>query len=1494
MESRGKFPLTVEQLGFQFLKSLSRPHPQTSVCFIMLLVMFVSVGLAQEKAGGLNPPLGLEGTWDVELEGCKFVRRATVALGRGRVAFEARDDSRGWRVAGVAENPDGERGAFGIWSADVSDDGVIAFSLGRHGFSGSRLTVVGNALDAKGELRAGQIVGEWRYRDDRGKTTWRKRPSIQIESVIFNSQVRDDRGRPIVDKISHGQRPGIVRRSHPLNCGYGNMRANCPKFSIEAMGKHFAGLHSVWIDPAYHLEITPGYLCSDGSVGEWSGCGGGDQIGDGVVGIRMQVLVRNDVTPGRKVLYIDEQPIPFDLEIKGFPESQAGTPAEAADDSDTGIREQKVRLALLGPGGVDGEPIDTIEGAVPFRVELKYPELPKTAPETVTIFESEGSNSIHVQATNDPNVFRSDWYSLASDTERGFREVAGLNVPSPDESARIAAELFVGRWYVSSSGGQLDGALGQGFVNDTGTEAQLYLKVGETERLYDAFEMLATKDVSGGRHTLDIRFEELGFDDQPLARDMPEIRVLYVNEETEGLAFAVDSERLEVPITLPQPHDERIRVSLICDEGGKQLSGSWYTELPSGDLGDGGQQTWARATTKIDGVIVVDNQLDASAGYNYPYSPDGSKIEHLHTTRTLVVYGSNLPEFADGAAIESLSEAITYETDSRSGNDRKLVVEKAFKKAEVENFDQYDAFILKASLAKGIKPGTKTLSVNTENLSWPLIFADQLAVVSFVRTAGDMEMATSVFYPGDIGYVKLSFKANLPLEGIPIMISTGRLSNPLEHGVLLAKRMDDDDPVFKNYITEPIHLYHFSNTALSPPDDANALRIPVLEGTEINARLVDSAEVLAFPPVVQAKILANPNQLGPLWKEALDRVAVCYDETIEDYDKYQNEEATRISRVIIAELKRLNIPIKKGDHAAAILIRDEFIKSTMESIPEFEKRSKNIEYVAAFRERAKTSEVLADDPFWHTFEAVHVKEGTLWDTETTVPLAETLDEGALAKKLNISDADAKKWAEEQTMAASLKQIDLMHKSVSWAQDAGDCSMDKLLLIAGHRSPEIVGRILPRLVKLKSDPGPPERQYWIADRPAQAFVKSLYIAGEAVRALEAYSEADTQVALAVAAILTMGTSAALEGLGYAGAALWTQLAMDFGDMAYGAVGVKKYIDGENYYDFATGASPALGEGILDDAYGKRRSAVMTAVGALLPPVSGASNFSQLRHFKNVQRGKELFESTDNVLDGLSTLKEADRAALAGYYTDMLAKVRKSGIDKLDEADRTAFNAFQDYFDFQRVNREAQDALGRPLSVSQQKALNQAHLYGTLGPDGQYSWGDLRVKRQMLLDGDFTKTEATLLMRRGIAGKAKIPKRPVTEQFGPGELTRIDVAWKDTQPMMPDDFKPVLREGFIPLRKDKESTWVGVFDTRTRKIVDGPYKTDLRGGKPHKAMSKEAHQTLFTVSGTKGKNKISGSSNKPLEAVGFEEWEIEKMIRDLIRDPEGFSARTNGVD
>jgi hypothetical protein len=283
----------------------------------------------------------------------------------------------------------------------------------------------------------------------------------------------------------------------------------------------------------------------------------------------------------------------------------------------------------------------------------------------------------------------------------------------------------------------------------------------------------------------------------------------------------------------------------------------------------------------------------------------------------------------------------------------------------------------------------------------------------------------------------------------------------------------------------------------------------------------------------------------------------------------------------------------------------------------------------------------------------------------------------------MSHEEVQSWTYEQVVAAAKREVLGMQAATSRVVSASDCNLDELLVVAGHKVDPVIANIMPRLVKLEINQGPPKRQHWVRDPVAESYVRGLYLAGAAVRGLEGYSEIDTKAALAAAGILAKAAGIGLELGGQMSAAYWPDAVVTAADFAVGAHEVGLYREGESFLEFAQGATPVMGDDIMADAWAGRKSQVMTAIGVLLPAAVGAHSINSSRNFKNVAKGKALLQGNPGVLDDLTKLTDAERTAVAGYYSDLLARARRSGVDKLDTADRAALDAFGDYFEKSKV-------------------------------------------------------------------------------------------------------------------------------------------------------------------------------------------------------------------
>ena len=837
---------------------------------------------------------------------------------------------------------------------------------------------------------------------------------------------------------------------------------------------------------------------------------------------------------------------------------------------------------------------------------------------------------------------------------------------------------------------------------------------------------------------------------------------------------------LKLPVLWRDVERERLRVQIATRADPDRYEGTWTEELNKSFAG-GGRTVWVRGDPAIAGVIVLDDQAQLA----YPFKQDGKQVKGATRTRRLVLYGKHLPplEMDDGkpVRIESGDKSIHYvllrpspvekrrllgeaqriakaatesaksnagagkgasgrtETVLRSGAEPASKSQSAPERA-LDALKDGDAYFATAYLRKDITSGYKGLSISGAAAEWPLLFADQTALLHFTRhddLARDDGVAT--FFPGDIGAVDVIFDTDIPHSQIyvELLVRHPDAEQPEKPRVLLAQRREDENPYYR---TEPIHFVDAHDVTKRPPDDPKAVSLVVKKGTNIGARLIDATQALAVPLLTTATVDSDPGALGPLWEEALKRVAACEGAVWQGDPKYALKTSEKIYKVTVGDflikVASYTSPLARaaaelqgydtsgptrfdasttlfvGDHAAALLIRDELVKALWRVQPDIKKVALGEIDTRGFRSMARRSPGTAGDSFWQDSVVTYVKKRVPWSfknlfsgdlirsmsEQSTVKLrlVETLDEAAIAKRFGTDQADARKWAEKATREAAGDLYAKVDAAIARAS-GNSCDLAELLVVAGQNPDPFVARLLPRLVKRKGVAGPPRvvkgkkvpgplaRQYWVADKLARGFVERLGTGAKTVRAIEQYAALDDAYKAMGVALVTAGAGAALTAGGYAGAGLTAALVGDTIDAAYfGVKGLKQYQRAEEFYEFAQGAAPVLGRDVLLTAEAQRENGVMAAVGAVLPGVGALSNMAQLRHLKHldhlntIKQGEKVFAGKGaKSLENFDKLPASDKTAMMAYYTNLVGQAQKSGLSSLSEADQKALGSFQDF-------------------------------------------------------------------------------------------------------------------------------------------------------------------------------------------------------------------------
>ncbi len=518
------------------------------------------------------------------------------------------------------------------------------------------------------------------------------------------------------------------------------------------------------------------------------------------------------------------------------------------------------------------------------------------------------------------------------------------------------------------------------------------------------------------------------------------------------------------------------------------------------------------------------------------------------------------------------------------------------------------------------------------------------------------------------------------------------------------------------YRSTPIHLYRSDQRMRAPPNARGAIRIdfgkkvqPPRGGNEAKdmaskpnwnalksgalgllSATWDKPQVLRIARPASLSVYDKPADLGgTVWLEALNKARACY----ENGEKLgARSTAGEMTNFVITEvfsvknLKRgarmLSAPrdttgkvlsnaapgisilreagtrrntITLGAHAAALLIRDEFIKASQAKSLSYSTNLRFGRSLDRFIERAQ-KEGPRSDPLWQTA-TVEIKGDE-------VPLKSLLNLDEVKKKHStMGYSGPMGLLREKTRQALQAQIKAIAASIETTKKKGDCDLEHLMVVSARPAPKLVAAIIPRLVKLEDDG---KTQWWAPDGQARNLVSNLNNLGEAVRALDAYASLDKAVAAMTLAAATGVGALALSQVGAMSTAAYLTLAADALDVAvFGTLGVAEYVDKQGDVDWAKGASSTLGADVYDQAKAGDPSGFWTAAGVLLPGLGVLGSIGDLKALGNIERGADVARTLTKFDHAeLAKLSDADSRALLAYLSEMKnlrALAGKTGIE-----------------------------------------------------------------------------------------------------------------------------------------------------------------------------------------------------------------------------------------
>lgn len=718
--------------------------------------------------------------------------------------------------------------------------------------------------------------------------------------------------------------------------------------------------------------------------------------------------------------------------------------------------------------------------------------------------------------------------------------------------------------------------------------------------------------------------------------------------------------------------------------------------------------------TQLSQVVLLDDQLGQrqtdearTKNYSYPYDRDEARTAGLDS-RMLAIIGKNLT-YGDQTYLSSPDSKIHYEILTLPTNIQNAVKRAAISLSQKPVGRDEDIIAVRAVLEPQIRAGVKTLQINGQSGAWGLAFADQFGQLSFLRDGSSPGgLREHVFYTGET--IRVGARAandNYPIDDIEVELEARAFAESQQVAADPARRLrritlerTDDIRRGENYaVGPPLLILREGDTSVTAGPEEQTLTLKANE--RLVARPTDRLSLFTIPPVVSAEVLDAPRN-SDLWQSALDRVGQCptiggdpksSDFPAEESETFENWILTdAIANLGSNRTGTRRITVTKGDHAALVLIRDALlpiVKRENDKLATYitdgdAGKTKAMRYYNDARRRPGS----AREGFWASrtenflIEAATVGgQPTRFDRE--IKLADLLDfEGFRA---SVRRPVAQTLPTIPDMRDDINRIVAKHLSLQYedtktaikrGNDARDCNVKELLVIAGQKADPAVSLILPEL--MRRDNG-----RWVPDIGARGYVRGAHELGSAVRSQQDLAQIDDAyksmaVALVAAPVAYGGAFAAARGgviaakVGTATAAL--AVGADLFDMAYfGKRGIDDYLNSEDDYFTQLGLAPVLGPEVVKDAESRRSNALAAAVGIIAPGVSGAAGLKALGDIRKINNGRALLRSRDGPID-LSTLDDSQRTDLAAYYSELRSanSSATAALTPQQQADLEAFN------------------------------------------------------------------------------------------------------------------------------------------------------------------------------------------------------------------------------
>ncbi|HET6621133.1 MAG TPA: hypothetical protein VFG64_14460 [Dongiaceae bacterium] len=659
-------------------------------------------------------------------------------------------------------------------------------------------------------------------------------------------------------------------------------------------------------------------------------------------------------------------------------------------------------------------------------------------------------------------------------------------------------------------------------------------------------------------------------------------------------------------------------------------------------------------------VAILENQTREDAlgkpYYMYPFQQGADDTGSALSTRTLLAYGYDLPRTRDGRIVvtsedphvEYLVLAVQRDWELSPGLEERVklgrqIARMAHRPEFAPEIDKMDAVLLRATLKRGVLPGMKGFALNGSGASWPLIFGDGVAHVSFARAANG-----SVAPPSELGaknvnstqhlfkpertFIEVRTEAPFPINSIPLRVGVRSGTSAYQpvtwngSATLVANLVRGSTTVYR---TPAIELVL---PGAVPADQAGAYFLP----TDANSVLATVADPWLFrTDPGSARLLGQPGDLGHTFQYFLRRAAIVDKidplpdlSTLDGWRQLSGKKATTLTdvailsgyiwpkkkpkswqRELVEEYLKVRYPlvylavrsddtiqsidVSVAEHAALLFFRETFLIQMDQAIAKLQavvddyKRNPGSSTLRGTRDYLKAFGW--DDEI---FRLVKVEcPGSIADCSLPYALSDSFLEKTFPKDMEAAD----RWS----LAATAQGLNNLIQSAIEARDKAkglaETDVEGMLKILGRNYEPLLASISSRLMVQD------QNGKWVPDLAALYSLKELHQLTDAMVAQEELARADRTAILKLAMAATVLAAAP---------ALIAEEAVVATTVSWGLFGTNAVADvAEPYFNlpdmkFAFGASLVLGAEQLNAAQIKSDTLFYQTLSSLI--VSGVVN------------------------------------------------------------------------------------------------------------------------------------------------------------------------------------------------------------------------------------------------------------------------------------------------